>query len=80
VARLPDGRSNGRAHRVVRPDFWDSATTATLERRDEGRQHYHTGDGLAMRALGRVPQVGDVFRGFYRFEIMVWTSTSSIAC
>jgi len=79
VARLPDGRSNGRSHRVVRPDFWDSATTATLERRDEGRQHYHTGGALAMRALGRVPQAGDVFT-VYRFEIMVWTSTSSIAC
>jgi putative hemolysin len=38
---------------------------------DEDRQHYHTLGGLAMFALGRVPQIGDIFeRGPFRFEIV----------
>lgn len=38
---------------------------------EEDRQHYHTLGGLAMYALGRVPQTGDAFeRAGYRFEIM----------
>jgi putative hemolysin len=38
---------------------------------DEERQHYHTLGGLAMFALGRVPQIGDTFeRGSFRFEIV----------
>jgi putative hemolysin len=37
----------------------------------EDRQHYHTLGGLAMLALDRVPQIGDIFeRGPYRFEIV----------
>ena len=37
----------------------------------EDRQHYHTLGGLAMLALGRVPQTGDVFRrGDFRFEVV----------
>lgn len=35
------------------------------------REHYHTLAGLAMFALGRIPQTGDVFeRDGFRFEIM----------
>jgi putative hemolysin len=38
---------------------------------DDDRQHYHTLGGLAMLALGRVPNTGDVFeRGGFRFEIV----------
>lgn len=44
--------------------------TETIVAEDE-RQHYHTLGGLAMLALGRVPQVGDVFvRGPFRFEVV----------
>lgn len=38
---------------------------------DEDRQHYHTLGGLAMLALGRVPQIGDHFeRAGVRFEVV----------
>jgi putative hemolysin len=38
---------------------------------DEGRRHFHTLGGLAMRALGRVPRTGDVFEHVdHRFEVV----------
>lgn len=44
--------------------------TEALVAEDE-RQHYHTLGGLAMLALDRVPQVGDVFvRGPFKFEVV----------